>query len=272
MKSRKIFILLLAALFMLVTFAGCGQNSSAGDQSLKYIKEKGKLILGLDDAFPPMGFRDADNNIVGFDIDVAKAVCQKLGVQLVLQPIDWNAKEQELNTKNIDCIWNGFSVSEERKQNITFSVPYMNNLMALVVRADSGITTLEDMNGKTLALQAGSSALNALNANESFKSSLKKVIQLSNNEQALMNLSTKSVDAVLMDSIAADYYIAQNNKDFAVLGEQSLSAEEYAIGFRKGEEALKNAVDKALKELAKDGTLAQISAKWFGKDVTIVKQ
>ncbi len=270
MKSRKILVLLLTALFILVTFAACGQSGNASDQSLKYIQDRGKLILGLDDAFPPMGFRDDDNNIVGFDVDVAKAVCQKLGVELVLQPIDWDAKEQELTTKNIDCIWNGFSVNEEREKNMTLSKPYMDNNMVLVVRADSNIKTLADMKDKKLALQAGSTALDALNSKAEFKASLKEVAQLDDNLQALLNLDTKSVDAVLMDSIFANYYIAKNNKAFVVLSE-SLSTEEYAVGFRKGDVALKNAVDKALKELAKDGTIAQISTKWFGKDITKVK-
>jgi len=270
MKMRKILILLLTALFMLVSFAACGQNNTAEDESLKYIQDRGKLILGLDDAFPPMGFRDENNEIVGFDIDVAKAVCEKLDVELVLQPISWDAKEQELSTKNIDCIWNGFSVNEERKQKLTLSSSYMDNNMALVVRADSGIDSLEDMKGRSLALQAGSSALDALNSKTEFKDSLKEVVQLDDNLQALMNLEAKAVDAVLMDDIFANYYISKNAKDFVVLDEY-LSTEEYAIGFRKSEEALKNAVDEALASLAKEGKLAEISTKWFGKDITKIK-
>lgn len=270
MKMRKTLILLTVVLFIFVSFAACGQSSTATDDSLKYITDKGELILGLDDAFPPMGFRNDDDEIVGFDIDVATAVCEKLGVALVLQPIDWNAKEQELNTKNIDCIWNGFSVNEERMENMTLSTPYMDNNMALVVRADSGITTLADMASKSLALQAGSSALDALNANEEFKASLSEVVELKDNLQALMNLDTKSVDAVLMDDVSARYYIATNDKDFVIVNDY-LSTEEYAVGFRKGDETLKEAVDNALQELAADGTLAEISTKWFGEDITKIK-
>lgn len=271
MRTRKAVIMILILVFVAASFAACGgSGAKATDESLKYVQDRGKLIMGLDDSFPPMGFRNEQNEIVGFDVDVAKAVAEKLGVELVLQPIDWNAKEQELATKNIDCIWNGMSVNEERKKNMTLSVAYMDNNMALVVRSGEGIDTLADMKDKKLALQAGSSAMDALNSKEEFKKSLKEVVELKDNVQALMNLETKAVDAVLMDDVVARYYIEVNEKPFVVL-EETLATEEYAVGFRKGEEALKTAVEDALKELAKEGKLAEISEKWFGKDITKIK-
>lgn len=271
MRTRKAIIMILILVFVAASFAACGgSGAKATDESLKYVQDRGKLIMGLDDSFPPMGFRNEQNEIVGFDVDVAKAVAEKLGVELVLQPIDWNAKEQELATKNIDCIWNGMSVNEERKKNMTLSVAYMDNNMALVVRSGEGIDTLADMKDKKLALQAGSSAMDALNSKEEFKKSLKEVVELKDNVQALMNLETKAVDAVLMDDVVARYYIEVNEKPFVVL-EETLATEEYAVGFRKGEESLKTAVEDALKELAKEGKLAEISEKWFGKDITKIK-
>jgi polar amino acid transport system substrate-binding protein len=271
MRTRKAVIMILILVFAIASFAACGgSGAKATDESLKYVQDRGKLIMGLDDSFPPMGFRNEQNEIVGFDVDVAKAVAEKLGVELVLQPIDWNAKEQELATKNIDCIWNGMSVNEERKKNMTLSVAYMDNNMALVVRSGEGIDTLADMKDKKLALQAGSSAMDALNSKEEFKKSLKEVVELKDNVQALMNLETKAVDAVLMDDVVARYYIEVNEKPFVVL-EETLATEEYAVGFRKGDEALKAAVEDALKELAKEGKLAEISEKWFGKDITKIK-
>lgn len=271
MRTRKAVIMILILVFAIASFAACGgSGAKATDESLKYVQDRGKLIMGLDDSFPPMGFRNEQNEIVGFDVDVAKAVAEKLGVELVLQPIDWNAKEQELATKNIDCIWNGMSVNEERKKNMTLSVAYMDNNMALVVRSGEGIDTLADMKDKSLALQAGSSAMDALNSKEEFKKSLKEVVELKDNVQALMNLETKAVDAVLMDDVVARYYIEVNEKPFVVL-EETLATEEYAVGFRKGDEALKAAVEDALKELAKEGKLAEISEKWFGKDITKIK-
>lgn len=278
MKKRMLALLL--SLGMVLNLAACGTkgkvqdtaNKTEEDTSLSYIQDKGKFILGLDDSFPPMGFRDDQNNIVGFDIDLAQAVCEKLGVELVLQPIDWAAKEQELATKNIDAIWNGFSVTEERLANLTLSDPYMENSISLVVRKDSGITTMADMAGKKLAVQSGSSAQEALDSeeNKDFKESIGKINEFASYVTALMDLETGNSDAVLMDSVVANYMINDAGKDFKVL-EESLVAEEYAIGFRKGEEALCDAVNGALKELKEEGKVEEIATKWFGSDITTIK-
>lgn len=243
------------------------------DTSWEYIESNGKLILGLDDSFPPMGFRDEANNIVGFDIDLAKAVAKKLEVELVLEPIEWMAKEQELQTKNIDCIWNGFSVTEERLAQLTMSIPYMENSIALIVANGSGIEDKADMAGKRLAVQGGSSAEEALNsdANKEFRESLGEVNgSFKDYVTALMDLETGNSDAVLMDSVSANYMINEAGKDFVVLGD-NLVAEEYAIGFRKGEKALADAINEALRELKTDGTVEKIASEWFGSDITIIK-
>lgn len=270
--KKKVFSLLLVALLAL-SLSACGSKDGDKDTSLEYIEKNGKLILGLDDSFPPMGFRDDANNIVGFDIDLAKAVAKELGVELVLQPIEWTAKEQELATKNIDCIWNGFSVTEERQAQLTLSIPYMENTIAMVVVKDSGIKNKADMAGKRLAVQGGSSAEEALNsdANKDFRESLGEVNgSFKDYVTALMDLETGNSDAVLMDSVVANYMINEAGKNFEVL-DDSLVAEQYAIGFRKGEQALTDAVNKALKDLKADGTVEKISTEWFGSDTTIIK-
>jgi polar amino acid transport system substrate-binding protein len=266
--KKRVFSLLLVAI-LAISLSACGSK----DKDLEYIKNKGNLILGLDDSFPPMGFRDDADNIVGFDIDLAKAVADKLGVELVLQPIEWTAKEQELATKNIDCIWNGFSITEERQAQLTLSIPYMENTIAMVVVKDSGIKNKADMAGKRLAVQGGSSAEEALNSdvNKDFRESLGEVNgSFKDYVTALMDLETGNSDAVLMDSVVANYMINEAGKDFEVL-DDSLVAEEYAIGFRKGEQALADAVNKALRDLKADGTVERISREWFGSDTTIIK-
>lgn len=269
---KKRLIALMVAVLTVLSLTACGSRNEGSDSSLKYIKDNKKLILGLDDSFAPMGFRDSSGNIVGFDIDLATAVCEKLGVELVLQPIDWKTKEVELNTKNIDCIWNGFSVTDERLQNLTMSMPYMDNSISLVVVNGSQIKTMADMAGKKLAVQSGSSAEEALNEeeNKAFKDSLGEVISLSDYTTALLDLETGSSDAVLMDSVMANYMINELGKNYVVL-DDSLVAEEYAVGFRKGDEALCKAVEDAFKELKKDGTLEKISKKWFGSDITTIE-
>lgn len=175
------------------------------------IEEGRTFILGLDDSFPPMGYRDDDNNIVGFDIDLATAMCEYLGWELTLQPIDWSAKEIELNAGNIDCIWNGMTLTEERAESMSCSEPYMANEQVLVVLSDSGYSSQGDLSGKKLALQSGSSAEEALAAVEDFKDSLGSVDTYSNNLECFMDLEQGGVDVVLVDSIVANWYIATGN-------------------------------------------------------------
>ena len=278
MKKRLCLLLALIILFS-VFAAACGgggneepEGDTAADSSLEAIQEKGELILGLDDSFPPMGFKDENGEIVGFDIDVAREVCAILGVELKLQPIDWNSKEMELNTGNIDCIWNGMSVSPEREEAMSLSIPYLDNHMALVVLPDSGIATVADMAGKNLAVQTGSTAEEALDAPEGadLKNAVASVNGFADNLTALMDLETGASDAVLIDDVVANYLIATSGKNMVVLND-FLYAENYAIGFRKDDVALTEAVNGALRELKANGKLAEIATKWFGSDTTIVE-
>lgn len=230
------------------------------------------MVVGLDDSFPPMGFRNDNNEIVGFDIDLAKAVCEELGVELVLQPIDWNAKEQELATKSVDCIWNGLSLTAKNQKNMTTSKPYMTNNITLVVRADSDITSMDDMAGKSIALQSGSAAEETLDAaeNQDFKNSLSKVNPFDEYITAMLDMESGNSDAVLMDSVVANYMINELGKDYKVL-DDTLLEDKYVIGFRKGDEALCNAVWDALKKLKENGKIEEISGKWFGFDITRIE-
>lgn len=249
-------------------FTGCGSLGNS-DKSWDKVKEKGEFVLGLDESFPPMGFRDDNNEIVGYDIDLAKEVASRLGITLKLQPINWDTKDQELNTGNIDCIWNGFTIKEDRKETILFSDPYMNNQQVLVVLADSSYSTQADLAGKTVALQAGSSAKDALDSKADFKASLKEVVELKDNTTCLMDLQAGGVDAVAMDEIVARYYVQVKGDKYKVLDE-GLTSEEYGIGFRKTDEQLMKKVNDTLKEMAKEGKIAEISNKWFGKDISTI--
>jgi polar amino acid transport system substrate-binding protein len=257
--------ILLAALCLTALHS----NAAAADGSLAAVKAKGTLVLGLDDSFPPMGFRDESNQIVGYDIDVAREVAKRLGVKLAPQAIDWNAKEAELGTGKIDCIWNGFTITAEREKAMLFSKPYLRNAQVVVVRKDSGFTTLASLKGKEVGLQAGSSAADALGAAKDFKASLKEVVEFKDNLTALMDLEIKGVDAVVMDLIVANDNIKRSGKPYVVLKE-TLAPEVFGVGFRKGDVALRDAVQGALDAMAKDGTLAKITVKWFGADISVV--
>ena len=266
---RKTVITLLLALLVILPAAAQGSSESGEDTSLADVVEKGTFVLGLDDSFPPMGYRDENGEIVGFDIDTAREVCARLGGDLVCQPIDWNAKEQELATGNIDCIWNGFTVTPEREEMMTFSAPYVRNAQVVVVNGSSDVMTLADLAGGTVGVQAGSSAQSAIEDTPEFASSIGEIVEFRENLTALMDLEIGGVDAVVMDLLVANDNIRRSGKDFRILDE-TLADEEYAIGFRLGDYALRDAVDQALLDMAEDGTLAEIAVKWFGADITIV--
>lgn len=264
-KKNVLIVLLLSMAAFIIS--GCGE--SAKDNSWEKVKEKGQFVLGLDDSFPPMGYRNEKGEIVGFDVDIAKEVCARLQIKLKLQPINWDAKEQELNSGKIDCIWNGFTITAERQNNLLFTAPYMKNRQVLIVNAGSPFRSLADLKGKKLGLQAGSSAADALNSATDFKASLQEVVEFDDNMMALMDLEKGGIDVVLMDEIVARFYIKNKNKQYQVLDEE-LASEDYGIGFRKKDQKLMEKIQNTLEEMAADGTLAKISAKWFDRDITTI--
>lgn len=266
---KRTIALFLVALLALGAFAGCAGEKE--DTSLADIKAKGTLVLGMDDAFPPMGFRDEANQLVGFDLDVATEVTKRLGVTVTPTAIDWTQKIFELETGNIDVIWNGFTIDEDRKEKTEMTFPYMKNRQVLVVLADAPYAAPADLSGKKLALQADSTAESALEGSAEFKAALAEVIYFDDNIAALMDLEVKGCDVVLMDEVVANYYISNEGSPYKVLDE-ALADEEYGIGFQKGAVTLKDEVERILTEMAQDGTLAAISEKWFGKDVTTVSK
>ncbi len=254
----------------LALLAGCSKKAAV-DNSLEDLKSRGEFILGLDDSFPPLGFRNDADEIVGFDIDLAKEVALRLGVNFRAQPINWDSKEQELATGNIDCIWNGLTITEERLNALSFTKAYLNNAQIMVVRKDSGISSLADMAGKKVGIQAGSSAADALDGAIELKASLKEVVEFKDNILALNDLEIGGVDGVVMDSVVADYAIASSGKSFVVL-EEGLASEQYGVAFRKNDVKLAAEVQKILEEMKADGTAEKISKKWFGKDITVISE
>lgn len=262
---KKMFALLLA-MVMVFSFAAFAE----ADDSLKKIQEKGYLILGLDDSFPPMGFNDENGNIVGFDIDLAAEVCKRLGVELKAQPIDWAAKETLLDAGNIDCIWNGMSITPARQEAMCMTEAYLNNCIVILTKKDSGIQSVEDLAGKYVAVQGGSFAEEVLTiadyGYQDVYASIGEVITEADYLYAIMNLKNGMVDAVLIDEVVAEYELSKLGDDTLVcVG--NLCDDLYGIGFRKADEALMNAVFSTLIEMAKDGTAAQIAANWFSTDI-----
>lgn len=259
MKRNRWVVLGVILSILMVALAGCaGTNSSSGEA-------KGdKLVIGVDDKFAPMGFRDEKNELVGFDIDFAKAVGEEMGVEVTFQPIDWKAKESELNSGRIDLIWNGYTITEERKGKVLFTKPYLENSQIIITLADSDIHSIKDLAGKNVGLQSLSSAADALNANP-IHSEVKSVTEFADNVLALTDLKTKRLDAVIIDEVVARYYMSKDEGTFRLV-EETLAPEQYGIGVKKGNEALLEKLQQAIDTLNSNGKAAEISTKWFGED------
>ena len=228
----------------------------------------GTFTVGFDQEFPPMGFVGDDGEYTGFDLEVAKEVAERLGLEFVPQPVDWAAKDMELESGNIDCIWNGFTMTG-REDDYTWSEAYMANQQVFVVTAESGIKTLADLAGKVVEVQAESSAEAALKDDPDLTGTFGTLQTTPDYNTAFMDLQMGAVDAIAMDEVVARFQIEQRQVDFIVLDE-TLAAENYAVGFKKGNDTLKNQLQEQLEALAADGTLAKISEKWFDKDITTI--
>ena len=215
-----------------------------------------------------MGFLGDDGEYTGFDLELAQEVANRLGLTYQPQPIAWDAKDMELETGNIDCIWNGFTMNG-REENYTWSEPYMDNTQIFVVAPDSGIATLADLAGKVVEVQVDSSAQAALADMPELAGTFKELVVTPDYNTAFMDLEQGAVDAIAMDVTVAGYMIQERNSDFVIL-EESISSEVYGIGFQLGNTELRDKVQGALEEMAADGTLKTISEKWFGTDVTTV--
>ena len=256
MVMKKVVASVMAVATLALAIAGCGK------------KDDKKFVVGFDQEFPPMGFVDDNNEYAGFDLDLAKEVASRLGMEFVAQPIAWDSKDMELGSGNIDCIWNGFTISG-REDKYTWTEAYMINDQVVVVKNDSDIKSLADLAGKTVAVQKDSSGLAALNDNADLKNSFGELVEMDSYLNALMELEMGSIDAIVMDEIVARYEIQTSGKPFKVLDE-AVASEEYGVGFLLGNEALRDQVQKTLEDMAADGTMAKISEKWFGTDVTII--
>lgn len=225
-----------------------------------------RIVVGLDDNFPPMGFRDEKNEIVGFDIDMAREAAKRMGAEVEFKPIDWSAKEAELSGKRVDALWNGLTITEERRQNIGFTAPYMENHQIVVVAARSAIKAKADLAGKVVGAQEGSSAVDAVKKEDAVFKSFKEFKTFGDNVAALMDVSTGRLDAVVVDEVVGRYYVARKPQDYTVLDEH-FGTEEYGVGVRKDDAALLGRLDKALGEMKQDGTAARIAGQWFGKNI-----
>lgn len=228
-------------------------------------KEKDALVIGIDDTFAPMGFKNDAGEIVGFDVEVAKEVSKKIGKEVTFQNIDWDLKETELETGNIDLIWNGYSVTDERKEKVLFSEPYMKNRQLIITLKDKEINTKADLAGKVVSVQKNSSAYDAVTTDTAFTSSLKdgQPVQYDTNNDCFMDLEAGRSDAIVVDETLARYYMKQQANNIYKVLEEDFGTEDYAIGMRKSDTELCESINKAMQELKADGTFDKIKNTWF---------
>lgn len=238
--------------------------------SINKPKDENTFILGMDDSFPPMGYRNENNELVGFDIDLANEVCKKMGMKLKTQTISWAAKEQELDSGNIDCIWNGFGYTEDRNNAMTLSKPYVKDKSMFVVKEGSNYENQDELKSKKIGVQSGSTQEKRLNESN-YGKELGEIIGYTDYLTALMDLETGNIDAVYMSQISGNYIIEKQNKEFKTFDATGIGEESkgMVIAFKKGNTELKDKVEKALEELKQEGKLKELSEKWFGKDLTV---
>jgi len=259
--------LLAVAMLSTLLLAACGNKEETPTVAAPAATPvaQAKIVVGLDDNFPPMGFRDEKGVLVGFDIDLAREAAKRLGAEVEFKPIDWNAKEAELSGKRVDALWNGLTITEQRKEKIAFTSPYLENRQIVVVTAASAIKTKADLAGKVVGVQDGSSAVEAVEKDAAGKS-LKQLKKFGDNVTALMDLSTGRLDALVVDEVVGRYYTAKKPGEYAVLDEH-FGTEEYGVGVRKDDVALLGKLQQAMDAMKKDGSAARISTQWFGKDI-----
>ena len=273
MKKRKGILGLLALVGVAVmSLAGCTQLASnlKVDNWDKYQQQK-SITVGFDNTFVPMGFEEKNGDYAGFDIELAQYVSKKLGINIHFQPIDWDMKETELQNGTIDAIWNGYSATDERREKVAFTIPYMQNTQILVVKKTSGIHSVEDMTGKVLGAQNGSSGmLDFEEHREVLKNRVKGegADQYQSVNEAIIDLKNDRIDALLIDRVYADYYLTTEGiADEYDTIPSGFESESFAVGVRPADKKLLEALNQAFKELYQEGVFQQISQKWFGEDV-----
>ena len=281
---KKLLAVTIAAVMMTGLLAGCGAGGTAAQDTTTEAPEEttaqenadaaqedseqadasaeGRTFtVGFDAEFPPYGYMDENGEYTGFDLELAAEVCSRNGWTLVKQPIDWDAKDMELSSGSIDCIWNGFTMNG-REDQYTFTVPYVDNSQVFVVKADSGITAPADLAGKIVGVQKDSSALAALQGDEkALADTFADLPQYADYNTGFMDLEAGAIDALALDIGVANYQIASRGSGYVVLDEY-LSTEQYGIGFKKGNDELKDTVEKTLLEMADDGTFMEIAEKY----------
>ena len=269
---KKRFVSAALAAVMALSMTACGSSNSAADteaaesQAEETTAEEAKttdggtLIVGFDQDFPPMGFVGDDGEYTGFDLELAQEVAKRLGLEYKAQPIAWDSKDMELESGNIDCIWNGFTMTG-REDDYTWTEPYMANQQVFVVANDSDINSQADLAGKIVEVQADSSAEAALKEAPELTATFKELLTTADYNTAFMQLESGAVDAVACDLSIAQYQMSAKPGVYTQLSDE-LSSEHYAVGVKKGNTELAQKITDTLKAMNEDGTVKQLCEKY----------
>ncbi|MDD2853454.1 MAG: amino acid ABC transporter substrate-binding protein [Desulfuromonadaceae bacterium] len=261
---RKLLVLLSCVVLSLVAV-----SAFAGDGSWEKAKKDGKIVIGLDDSFPPMGFRQADGKLVGFDIDAAEEVGKRLGIKIEWQPTAWDGVIHSLDANKFDCIWNGMTITEERAKQVAFSKPYiMDGQIAIVNFKEKRFKALNDLKNFKAGTQKGSSGVEAVKKLASAPTELK---EYEDYPKALLDLESARIDVVVVDNVTGRDMIAKRPGKFKIIPGM-ISKEPFGVAFRKGDVSLREKVQQTLDKMVKDGAMAKISRKWFAVDLTNPKK
>lgn len=264
-KKLTVLAMVFVLIFTMLALTGCGDKDKEADADAKET-----IIVGLDDTFAPMGFRDESGELVGFDIDLARAVAEELGMNVEFKPIDWKAKEAELSAGTVDCLWNGMSVTPDRIEGMALTYKYLNNKIVLMSLASSDldVTSADQLKDLKIGTQAGSAALEMLQANEAYDSFKDNISEYDKYDTAIMDLKAGRVDVIAVDQVLGEY---TNNNLGGEMKEctYSLGDDFYTIGCASDNTELRDKINDALKKLIDDGKATEISEKWFGKDIMV---
>ena len=274
--KKKLALILAGTAMAAMVLAGCGDKNNASGEDVKTaesVEDKKTFTVGFDAEYPPYGYMDENGEYTGFDLELAEAVCKLEGWELVKKPLNWDYKDMELNYGSIDCIWNGFTMNG-REDDYTFSTPYVDNSQVIVVAEKSGIDTLEDLAGKTVGVQAASAALDLLQSEEGGQKKLADTFgalnEFADYNTAFTELQAGALDALAIDVGVANYQIKSRGDGYKILDE-TLNTEQYAIGFKKGNQELCDVVNADLKKLTEDGTVAKLAEKYEIADMVTLK-
>ena len=260
-KVLSAVLAVIMAFSVVGLFAACSKDAST-DSDLAYVQDKGNLVIGIT-LFAPMDYYDENNELTGFEVEFGKAVCEKLGVEPVFQEINWEAKESELNAKNIDCIWNGFTINDERLATMSISDPYMANKQVLITKEENAdkYATAGSLAGKTLVAEKESAGEDVATTDSFFEGA--NYTAVDSMAKAIMEVKSGTADAAVIDYVTGIGSIGEGTdySDIVMVESASFADEQYGIAFRKGSDITAE-VNKAIDELIADGTLQKIAEKY----------